>query len=161
MNKDFWSSVMHPLTEYIPWNHTCCNGGVSWHVKFDFMQQLHWLIASHTSSKTQYVVRIYYEISPSFFGGELPASHELSSCSWIEAAKPIAWLHFKLPIMAKLQKLSLSQAELSSSNANLNFLKSLKNLASLLSYFIFYLSSINILCYIIQWHHLTDIYLNE
>ena len=27
------------------------------------------------------VVRIYYEILPSFFGDEQPASHELSRCS--------------------------------------------------------------------------------
>ena len=62
------------------------------------------------AKNTVHIVRIYYEILPSFFGDEWPASHELSHCSWIGAAKPVAWLCSKPPIMAKLQKLSPSQA---------------------------------------------------
>ena len=61
--------------------------------------------------------QIYYEIRPSFFGDERPASHELSRCSWIGAAKPVAWLRSKPPIMSKLQK--LSRAELSRAPATL------------------------------------------
>ena len=64
------------------------------------------------------VVRICYEISPSFFGDERPASHELSHCSWIGAAKPVAWLHFKPPIIVKLQKLSPSRTKPSSGNTS-------------------------------------------
>ena len=72
------------------------------------------------ASKTQCVFRIYCEISPSFFGNKQPTSHELSHCFWIGAAKPMAWLCSKPPIMAKLQKLSLSWAKLSSSNTTPN-----------------------------------------
>ena len=61
--------------------------------------------------------QIYYEILPSFFGDERPASHELSRCSWIGAAEPVAWLRSKPPIMSKLQK--LSRAELSRAPATL------------------------------------------
>jgi hypothetical protein len=64
-----------------------------------------------------HVARIYYETLPSFFGDERPASHELSRCSWLGAAKPVAWLRSKPPIMAKLQK--LSRAELSRAPATL------------------------------------------
>ena len=62
------------------------------------------------------IVRIYYEISTSFFGDERSASHELSRCSWFGAAKPVAWLRSKPPIMAELQKLSPSRAKPSSGN---------------------------------------------
>ena len=53
--------------------------------------------------KAASVVRIYHEIPPSFFGSEQPAHHELSCCSWIGAAKPVAWLHFKPPITMFVQ----------------------------------------------------------
>jgi hypothetical protein len=66
-----------------------------------------------------HVARIYYETLPSFFGDERPASHELSRCSWLGAAKPVAWLRSKPPIMAKLQK--LSRAKLSQAPATLSY----------------------------------------